>query len=228
VHISPNHHLHGHSMPSTEHHIVCLAVEWSNVHLPDEIRDEPAEEHTVNEIQAAGVPRPGGHASAVEAVHQETFAGQPEAAQRRYWWEDREMQVEQARLAVIREQAQDVAVADAAANQAHLPPRRTRNKWMKHLRIGLDPSIQYVLSRFSAEGGDHYEQVELYRGARVYDPVYARAITQGKAFELIKKLHLYPPLNKQSIISSLKSSWCVYKTRASLVTSEEIDVVQWH
>jgi hypothetical protein len=62
----------------------------------------------------------------------------------------------------------------------------------------------------------------------VFDPVYVRAITQGKTFELIEKLRLYPPLNKQSIISSLKSSWCVYKARASLVISEDIDVVQWH
>ena len=98
---------------------------------------------------------------------------------------------------------------------------------MLHLKTGLDPAINYVLKRFS-EGGDRYEQVELYRGARVFDPVYAKTITQGKAFDLIDKLRAYNPLNNDLIIRSLKSSWRNYKAKASLVVTEDVDVLQWH
>jgi len=45
---------------------------------------------------------------------------------------------------------------------------------------------------------------------------------------LIDKLRAYNPLNNDLIIRSLKSSWRNYKARASLVVTEEIDVLQWH
>jgi hypothetical protein len=101
---------------------------------------------------------------------------------------------------------------------------------MDHLKTGLEPSIHYVLDRFS-EGGDRYQQVMVYRAARLFNPVYAKTLTQGRAYALIEMLRVYHPLNKDSIIKSLKASWHSYKARASLVTmTEEVDthILQWH
>jgi hypothetical protein len=215
-------------MPSTER-LISQAVEWTDEHLPiqqdDNGRGEPAQRRTVNEVRAA-VPRPR-RAAAIERVRQATFAGETDARRRNR--EQREAQLEEARLAEIHLEAQEAAVAAEAADQALSPPR-TRDEWMEHLKRGLEPSIHYVLDRFS-EGGDRHQQVLVYRAARLFNPAYAKSITQGRAHALIETLRAYHPLNEDSIINSLKASWRHYKVRASLtiMTKEaDVDVLQWH
>jgi hypothetical protein len=115
--------------------------------------------------------------------------------------EQREAQLEEARLAEVHHQAQEDAFAAEAANQARSPPS-TRDEWMEHLRKGLEPSIHYVLDRFSA-GGDRHQQVLVCKAARLFNPVHAKTLTQGRAHALIETLRACHPLNKDSIINSL-------------------------
>lgn len=218
-------------MPSTER-LISQAVEWTNEHLPvqhdDDCGGEPEQRRTVDEVRAA-ISRPR-RVAAIERVRQATFAGETNSQRRkREKVEQREVQLEEARLAEVYEQDQEDAVAVEAVNQALSPPR-TRDEWMDHLKRGLEPSIHYVLDRFS-EGGDRYEQVVVYRAARLFNPVYANTLTQGRAYALIETLRAYHPLNKDSIIESLKASWHHYKTRASLVIDKkevDINILQWH
>jgi hypothetical protein len=112
----------------------------------------------------------------------------------------------------IHEKAQEDTIAAEAANQANNLPL-TRYEWIEHLESGLKPTISYIMSRFKS-GGDRYEQVELYRAARICDPLYAKGLTTGRAMTLIDKLQLYHPLNNNAIIKSLKASWKHYKAKA--------------
>jgi len=217
-------------MPSTKR-LISQAVEWTNAHLPAEQEDnggEPAQRRTVDEVRAA-IPRPR-RAAAVVTVRQATFAGETDAQRRhREHRDQREAQVEEARLAEVYQQAQEDAVAAEAADQARSPPR-TEDEWMDHLKRGLEPSIHYVLNRFS-DGGDRYQQVQLYRAARLFNPVYAKTVTQGRACALIETLRVYQPLNKDSVIESLKASWKYYKDKASLVPINKeagLNILQWH
>jgi hypothetical protein len=126
--------------------------------------------------------------------------------------EQHEVQLEEARRVEVYQKDQEDAVASIeAANQALSPPR-TRDEWMDHLKRGLEPSIHYVLDRFS-EGGDRHQQVLVYRAARLFNPVYAKTLTQERAYALIETLRVYHPLNKDSIIESLKASWHHYKEK---------------
>jgi hypothetical protein len=61
---------------------------------------------------------------------------------------------------------------------------------MDHLKKGLEPSIRYALDRFS-EGGDLYQQVLVYPAARLFNPVYAKTLKQGRAYALIENLQAY-------------------------------------
>ena len=186
------------NMPSTEQ-LISKAVTWmTNANLPaqqdDHGGEEPAQRHTVAEVQAAiAFPR---RDVAIDGVSQATLAGETETdaqRQRREHLEQREVQLEAARMAESHQQAQEDAVAAEAANQARSPPR-TRDKWIDHIKRGLEPSIQYVLDRFS-DGGNRYHQVQLYRAARLFNPVYATTVTTGRAHALIETLRVYHPIN---------------------------------
>ena len=172
-------------------------------------------------INPSSNPRPR-RVAAIERVCQATFEGETDAQRRNR--EQREAQLEEARLAEVHHQAQqEDAVAAKAAYQARSTPR-TRDEWMEHLRKGLGPSIHYVLGRVS-EGGDRYQQVLVYRAARLFNPVQAKTPIQGRAHALIETLRAYNTLNEDSIINSLKASWHHYKARACLtIMKKEVDM----
>jgi hypothetical protein len=70
----------------------------------------------------------------------------------------------------------------------------------------------------------------MYRAARLFHPVYAKTLTQGRAYAFIKTSRVYHPLNKDTIIESLKASWHHYKARASLVIMDKevaMKILQW-
>ena len=92
-------------MLSTEG-LIARAVQSSNKHVQqqDENGGEPhppAEQRTVDEIQAA-VPHPC-HAAMVEVIRPAIFPGETEAQRRRR--ENRDVELEAARLAEVHEQA---------------------------------------------------------------------------------------------------------------------------
>jgi hypothetical protein len=174
------------NMSSTEQLISKAVTCMTNTHLPaqqDGHGGEPAQRRTVAEVRAAiACPRCDG---AIDIVRQATLAGETETDEQKQRRE-REMQLEAARMAEIHEQTQEDAVAAEAADQARSPPR-TRDEWIDHIKRGLEPSIHYVLDRFS-DGGDRYQQVQLYRAARLFNPVYAKTVTTGRANALIETL----------------------------------------
>jgi hypothetical protein len=131
---------------------------WTNVHLhvaqEDNGGEQPAQRRAVDEVRAA-IPRPC-RAGAVVAVRPAAFAGETDAQRR--CREQREVQLEAARLATkVCQQAQEDAVAAEATNQGRSPPR-AEDEWMDHLKKGLEPSIHHVLDRFG-DGSDRDQQV---------------------------------------------------------------------
>ena len=208
-------------MPSTER-LITGAVTWANG-----LGLAPLgvlQRRTVAEVRA-NVVRPR-RAAAVAAVRAATFAGETAAQRVQRERSEQVEAVEVARRMDQYAQDQEDAVAAEAAEQAKRPPL-TREEWFVHIKSGIQPSIDYVLSRFS-QGGDRFQQVELYRAARLFDPVYAKQLTTGEAESLIDKLRHYPPLDSQVIIAQLKATWRHYRARAFLVNAKKVDVVQWH
>ena len=79
------------------------------------------------------------------------------------------------------------------------------------------------MKRFSP-GGDRYIAVEFYRGARVFDPVYAKTLTTARGHFLIDKLRNFHPLNNDELIRALKLSFISYKTNALQLAREKVDM----
>jgi hypothetical protein len=118
----------------------------------------------------------------------------------------------------------EVAIAAAAEAQARNPPL-TKQEWLKHIKSGILPAIHY-LKDWLVEGGDRYETVEFYRGARIFDPLLAKNLTNRQANELIDKLRHMKSI-KEETLDHKKGTFSVYKERAQTVSSE-VDILQWH
>ena len=107
-----------------------------------------------------------------------------------------------------REAARLAALEAAVQSQANRPPL-TKKGWEAHIFSGLCPAYEYLFVRLH-EGGYRYESMEFFRGARIFNPSYAKNLNRQQAFELIDKLHHYHILNvgeENFIISRLKKGW---------------------
>ena len=146
--------------------LIRKAVEFIHGSRYERAQNVPMPQNRTAAEVAAGVPRPPRVAQAVRAaiLAHETDAQQ----QQRQAAEALELAraaLEQARLAAEYKQAQEDAINAEADRQGDFPPQNEA-EWKAHLAAGLKPAIDYLLKRFSA-GGDRYNAVEFYRGARV-------------------------------------------------------------
>jgi len=95
--------------------------------------------------------------------------------------------------------------------------RQRKETSLAEVMTGLGPAIQYVMDRIT-EGGDRYDAMQFYLGARIFDPSYAKTLTQLQAYELIDKMSVYPIFTKggeNSIICRLKKTWSAYHKNAN-------------
>jgi hypothetical protein len=121
---------------------------------------------------------------------------------------------------------QEEASEREVQRQSDNPPLNEAD-WNSHIAKYLLPVVRYIFTRFQ-EGGDRYEAVAFYRGARVFNPTFAKTISLVAANHRIEKLKHCPCLNKPEIIQALKSSFKVIKEAADKVISSGFDVLQWH
>ena len=98
------------------------------------------------------------------------------------------------------------------------------------MSTGLTPAVKYLFQRLK-EGGDRYDLVQFYDGAKVFDPNYATKITNNDANKLIEKLGIYPKIGDGDNLLQLKKSWKAYKTHAQRNISSlenDGDILSWH
>mmetsp|Transcript_6250 Transcript_6250/g.11153 ORF Transcript_6250/g.11153 Transcript_6250/m.11153 type:complete len:173 (-) Transcript_6250:214-732(-) len=90
-------------------------------------------------------------------------------------------------------------------------------------------------------GGDRFKTVEFFRGARIFDPSYAKNLSREQAMDLIDKLGHYPVFSEvgdKNIVARLKKAWNAYHKNARSVLAtfgknkdgkKDSDVVvTWH
>ena len=114
-----------------------------------------------------------------------------------------------------REEARDSLLDKVIESQAKQPPR-SKEEWEAHIHSGLCPAFEYLFKRLVADG-DRHNIVEFFRGARIFDPSYAKTLSRTQAFELIDKMahyHVFNQGGEQSIISRLKKNWSAYHKNA--------------
>ena len=124
-----------------------------------------------------------------------------------------------------------------APSQAH-PPPLTVDYWRAHVISGIMPAITYVTKRINNESGDRYQLVEFFRGARIFDPSYAKTLNRAAGMEIIEKLRPFHALNDEddgdNIIDLLKDGWNAYRQNALRVVGEfdfdkdEAAILTWH
>ena len=125
-----------------------------------------------------------------------------------------------AQIEADREAARLVALEQAIRDEQDRPPL-TPDAWRAEVMTGLGPAIQYVMERIG-EGGDRYDAMQFFLGARIFDPSYAKTLTPAQAHALIEKMAVYPIFNKggdNSIIARLKRTWPAYHKNASEVAA---------
>ena len=126
-----------------------------------------------------------------------------------------------AQVEAEREAARVAALEQALRDEADRPPL-TPDEWKAEVMTGLLPAIEYIMVRIS-EGGDRYDAMQFYFGARIFDPSYAKTLSRAQAFALIDKMSVYPIFNKggdNSIINRLKKTWSAYHKNASEVQAK--------
>jgi hypothetical protein len=117
--------------------------------------------------------------------------------------------------------------AEVALQVNNLP--NTVAAWDAMVRRGVRASYQYFLER-CIEGGDRHTLTQLFQGAGVMNPWFAKHMSRSEAFTLFDKLLVYPQLN-DDMIKSLKFGFFVYKKLARLdenLTETPENVVLWH
>lgn len=126
-----------------------------------------------------------------------------------------------AQVEAAREAARVAALEQALRDEANRPPL-TPDEWRAEVMTGLLPAIEYIMDRIS-EGGDRYDAMQFYSGARIFDPSYAKTLSRAQAFALIDKMSVYPIFNKDgdnSIINRLKKTWPAYYKNATQVQAK--------
>ena len=163
-------------------------------------------------------PRRAASAGAVEAIRA------LESVQARRQREEREAREAAASAAVDaqikarRTAAREAALEKAVLDESNRPPL-TKDEWQAVILTGLAPVIQYMFERINP-GGDCNKVMEFFRGARIFDPSYAKTLDRQQAFQLIDKLQHLPAFmvgGQNSIIARLKKSWPAYRKNASEV-----------
>ena len=62
------------------------------------------------------------------------------------------------------------------------------------------------------EGGDRHTLVQFYDGAKVFDPKYAKNMSNDDAKKLIDKLGIYQKLGEGENLLQLNKGWRAYKS----------------
>ena len=127
------------------------------------------------------------------------------------------------------EAARERALEEEVERQSQQPPLTTYD-WNQHVSTGLTPAVKYLFQRLK-EGGDRYDLVQFYDGAKVFDPNYATKITNNDANKLIEKLGIYPKIGDGDNLLQLKKSWKACKTHSQRNISSlenDGDILSWH
>lgn len=167
------------------------------------------------------VPRPRtNQTSGLNAVQ-----NQNESNQQFLTRQAREVQ-EQARQTEEYESRLEQSLTTEASRQAEYLPQTT-DEWKTHIERGLKPSIDYFFSRLE-EGGDRFQQLEIFCAASLWDPLYVTTVTREKANVLLEKLRVVSSID-DATIEDLKYSFQFYKKSCENVDEEDvISIAQWH
>lgn len=207
------------ALPSTSR-LIMRAINWAN-EQGIEPPQPPPPRRTIREVTAQVQNRPRRAASAgVQAAVQ---AGETDAQRRRREAREAAAQAQAHAEYEAARQAAIEAEADALAGNIPLTP----NAWTAHITSGVAPVIHYLFSCLNDPSGDRFMIVEFFKGARIFDPLYAATLTTVEAHALIDKLSNYPCLCKGTIIRDLKAGWCAYKKKAERV-QDKVDILDWH
>jgi len=136
------------------------------------------------------------------------------------------------------ESARQAALQAEAKAQSERPPL-TVDEWNAHVVSGIMPCITYFTERVNNKDGDRFEIVEFFRGARIFDPAYAKTLNPSMAKALIEKLRPFHALNDDNaeggnIIELLKTGWSAYRQNAVRVIGkfdfdkDEAAILSWH
>ena len=131
-----------------------------------------------------------------------------------------------------------LAALEAASRLSSANFPLTKEAFYAHIYSGIAPSITYFMERVS-DGGDRHSALEFFRGARIFDPSYARSLSREQAILHIEKLKHYPVLcqGAEPIVDRLRDSWDAYKEEASRVFAnfgrnddgvDESAILTWH
>lgn len=210
------------SMPSVDR-LVGDAVKFVEDNIeyqrPGVERPQP---RTLNEVTGAVRPR---RQRAVEAVRNATRAVAETAAQRNA----RELQeaAERERVQAQYEQELQDAIEREARLHAEFLPQNV-NEWKSHIESGIKPAITYFFKRIN-EGGDRFDACQIFRAARLFDPMYAKDLDETTAHNLIENLCKVARLDNDETINALKDSFSHYKSYArTKVVQTPPSILQWH
>ncbi|KAL7531433.1 LOW QUALITY PROTEIN: hypothetical protein ACHAXR_004040 [Thalassiosira sp. AJA248-18] len=225
-------------LPSTEA-LIAQAINWAittgGFAAPD-ANAIPPTRRTVNEIRQQVVSERPWRDRAIASVRNATLAGETNAQRQRR--EQREAAIralEEAEKQDAEEAAQLAALEAEARSQADCPPL-TVDEWRAHIISGVMPSITYLTERINNEAGDRFVITEFFRGARLFDPSFAKTLTRNEAFELIEKLRPFHALDGGDgcLIDLMKDGWSAYRQNAAKVVGEfdfdkdEAAILTWH
>ena len=142
----------------------------------------------------------------------------------------------EAEEATIREASRIVAL-EAEANLQANNILMTIDAWQAHIVSGIGPTLHYLFSRIFHPDGDRYVLSEFFFGARIFDPTYAKNLSQQEANVLINKMRSYPILSKgneeDTFAYRLRNGFKAYKQRARFVIANfdkdnyEL-ILSWH
>eukprot|EP00956_Cyclotella_meneghiniana_P025063 scaffold51458_cov24-Cyclotella_meneghiniana.AAC.4 len=233
------------NLPSTER-LIMEAIDWAHRPVAEggggfvvggEVAPLPAVANVATVVAAADAevrrrPRRTAAAGATAAVRA------LETTQQRNL---RERAEAAAAAALVRDEqeAARLAALERAAASATRPPL-TKTEWEAVAYSGLATAVEYVMERIN-EGGDRFQSMEFFKGARIFDPTYAKNLTRDEAFAFIDKLGNYPILAKggnDSILNKLKKTWSLYQAHAKNVLKnfgktkdgdmDDAAIASWH
>ena len=98
------------------------------------------------------------------------------------------------------------------------------------------PCITYFTTRVNDKAGDRHELIEFFRGARLFDPAYAKTLDSLKAMNLLDKLRPYKALDDEdsSLVDLMKAGWSAYRQNAVKVVKvfdfekDNAAILSWH
>ena len=90
--------------------------------------------------------------------------------------------------------------------------------------------MEYLFTHFN-KGGDRYDVLKFYTGAQLFQPHFAKYMSNEEAFRFTDNLAIYPKLSEGDNLLKLKRGCKSYKSHAqqNMAKLEEDGVIlSWH